>query len=60
MAEAQQFDPFVSDEEIEIEPEEIAVLEQRDTNDETQFVSAEEARTQFRQWLSKSSITKTH
>ena len=59
MAEAQEFDPFVSDQEIEVAPEEMAILEQRDTEDETQFVSAEEARERFHQWLSKSSIKKT-
>lgn len=58
MAEAQEFDPFVSIEEIEIEPEEAAILEERDTDDEKQFVSAEEARARFHQWLSRSSIPK--
>lgn len=55
MAEPKNFDPFVSTEEVEIEPEELAIIEERDTDDESQFISAKEARQRFHQWLSKSS-----
>jgi hypothetical protein len=55
MAEPQEFDPFVSTEEIELTSEELAILEDRDSDEETQFVSAKEARERFRQWLSRSS-----
>lgn len=55
MAEPQEFDPFVSAEEIELTSEELAILEERDTGEETQFVSAREARERFREWLSNSS-----
>ena len=59
MAEAQGFDPFVNTEEVEIEPEELAILEERDTDDESQFVSLDEAQQDFNKWLSESPSTKT-
>lgn len=55
MAEPQEFDPFVATEEAELTPEELAVLDERDTDDESQYVSAKDARERFKQWLSKSS-----
>jgi hypothetical protein len=42
MAEAQEFDPFVSTDEVELSPEELAELDELDTDDETQFISSEE------------------
>ena len=55
MAEPQKFDPFVSTEEIELTSEDLAILEERDTDDEKQFLSVEEARERFREWLLRSS-----
>ena len=55
MAEPQKFDPFVSTEEIELTSEELAILEERDTDEEAQFISVDEARERFGRWLSRSS-----
>ena len=35
--------------------EDLAILEERDSDDEKQFVSVEEARERFREWLLRSS-----
>jgi hypothetical protein len=61
MAKAESIDPFVCDEpEVEIGPATSRILKQRaKTADEGRLVSAEQARLRIRQWLSKSSTTKT-
>jgi hypothetical protein len=61
MANAKSIDPFVSDEpEVEISPATSRILKQRaKTAEEGRLVSAEQARQRIKQWLSKSSTTKT-
>jgi predicted transcriptional regulator len=61
MAKAKSIDPFVSSEApVEVSSATSRILKQRmKTADEGRLVSAEEARKRIRQWLSKSSTTKT-
>ena len=61
MAKVKSIDPFVSSEPaVEISPGTSRILKERvKTADEGRVVSAEEARYRIRQWLSKSSTTKT-
>ncbi len=61
MAKAKSMDPFVCDKpEVEISPATSRILKQRiKTADEDRLVSAKEARQRIKQWLSKSSTTKT-
>ena len=56
MAEPQELDPFVSTDEVELDPAELAILDALDTDDETQFVSLEDAREHMRQWLLESPL----
>lgn len=61
MAKATSIDPFVSNEPaVEISPATGRLLKQRmKTADEGRLVPAGKARQRIRQWLSKSSTTKT-
>lgn len=61
MAEEKVIDPFVSMEpEVEVDAETSRILQERiKTADEGRVVAAEDARKQIKQWLSRSSTTKT-
>jgi hypothetical protein len=61
MAKAKSIDPFVCDEPaVEISPPTSRVLKERmKSADEGRLVTAERARQRMKQWLSKSSTTKT-
>jgi hypothetical protein len=61
MVKADSIDPFVCDEpEVEISPATIRTLKQRaETADGGRLVSAKQARQQIKQWLSRSSTTKS-
>jgi hypothetical protein len=61
MAKAKSIDPFVSNEPaVEINPATSRLLKQRmRTADEGRLVPADKARQRIREWLSKSSTTKT-
>ena len=61
MAKAKNANPFVCDEpEVEIAPASSRILKQRiKTADEGRLVPASQARRRIKQWLSKSSTTKT-
>jgi hypothetical protein len=60
MANPERIDPFVStEEEVEVDEERQRILKERmKSADEGHVISAEEARKQFRQWLSNSATTK--
>lgn len=61
MARAKSIDPFVCNEpEVEISPAANRILKQRiKAADEGRLVSAQEARLRIKQWLSRSSTSKT-
>jgi hypothetical protein len=61
MARAKDIDPFVCNEPaVQVSPATNRILQQRmKTADEGRLVPAEKARHRIRQWLSKSSTTKT-
>ena len=61
MAKAKSIDPFVCNEpEVAISPATSRILKKRmKSADEGRVVPADEARQRIKQWLSKSSITKT-
>ena len=61
MVKANSIDPFVCDKpEVEISAATSRILKQRiKTADEGRLVSAKDARQRIKQWLSKSSTTKT-
>jgi len=57
MAEAQEFDPFVNTEQVEEDEETLRLLDEdcREIDrGRERMLTAEEARTQFRQWLTRS------
>lgn len=59
MAKIESPDPFVCNDEVEVDAETSRILKERvESADQGRLVSAEEARRRIREWLSKSSITK--
>jgi len=59
MAKIKSIDLFICSEPVEISPATSRILKRRmKTADEGRLVSAQEARRQIQQWLSKSSTTK--
>jgi predicted transcriptional regulator len=60
MAKTESPDPFVCNDEVQVDEETSRILKERiKSADEGRLVSAEEARQRIREWLSKSSTTKT-
>lgn len=63
MADAYDFDPFVNDEEVEVDEEELRILEERCREiDEgrVEMIPAEEVSKRLNEWLSRSPIRQTH